>query len=206
MGTVPREVIERLVVLYIIESFEKGVFGRVRLQKVAYFALRNASEKPLSFVVWNHGEYSPEIPVVVEQLASMGYIAACPLDTGEHGNLYRPTSKASLAHHTEMLANYSEVLKKAIDESIEEYGYKPQEELLEAAHEDELYLLADFAQTLFASNLPEMVEIPGITEEEADELALSLDPGFVCAARDIVRAFHESGVDFDTVQEAENLL
>jgi hypothetical protein len=206
MGTVPREVIERLVVLYIIERFDKGVFGRVRLQKVAYFALRDAEKKPLSFRAWDHGEFSPEIPTIVEQLASMGYIAACPLDTGEQGNKYLPTSKASLTHHTELLDTYSKTLRKALDDSIQEYGYKPRNELLEIAHEDALYLLADYAQTLVASNLPELVEIPGMSDAEADELALTFDPGFICAARDIVRAFRESPLDFDAVREAKDPL
>lgn len=206
MGRVPREVIERLVVLYIIESFDKGVFGKVRLQKVAYFAVKDLPEKPLSFMVLNHGEFSPEISAIVEQLASMGYIAAYPLDTGEHGNQYRPTSKGSLPRHSETLNRYSQTLKEAIDDSIAEYGYRTQEELLEAAHTDALFVVADFADMLFTSNLPEMVQIPGMNDEEADELALSLDPGFISAARNVIRSFDESKVDFDMVREADDLL
>ena len=175
------------------------------MHKVAYLTLRKANERTLEFWSWDHGEYSPGIPDIVEQLASMGYIVASPLDTGEHGNQYAPTSKESADYHAHMLSLFSPELKDAVDFSVEKYGYLAQSKLLQEAGADQLYSETEYGDTIFCSDLPDMLEITGITDDEADELALSLDPKFVSAARKIAHALEESRIDFSKVRDVESL-
>lgn len=206
MGLVPKETIERLFVLQIIERFQRGVYGELRLHKVAYFAVKEVDQKPLTFIALDHGEYSPGIPPILEQLASMGYISAYPLDTGDHGNQYHPTQRAMFGYHSMMLGRFSRNLVKATEVSINEYGYLPEPKLVELAKADPLYLAASYGRPIFSSNLTDMVEIPGINDDDADELALSLDPRFISAAKLVVRGLEETEIDFDKVRKVASLL
>jgi len=206
MGLVPKETIERLFVLSIIERFDEGVYGHLRLQKVAYFAVKDVDQKPLTFAAYDHGEYSPRIPVILEQLASMGYISAYPLDTGDHGNQYHPTQRAMFDYHSMMLGRFSRDLREATDRTIDKYGYLPEPKLVELAKADQLYLDTHYGQPIFRSNLADMVEISGVSDDDADELALSLDPRFISAARLIVRGLEQADIDFDKVRKVASLL
>ena len=81
MGTISSSTFRRLYVLYLLGHFKQGSFGAKRLQKVAYIAEREAKVRPFEYRRSLYGQYSESLDEVKEQLISMDYVDAVPLDT-----------------------------------------------------------------------------------------------------------------------------
>lgn len=178
MGQISADTLQRLYTLFIIESFEKGVFGSTRLQKVTYFSEKEAALKPFEFINHDHGEYSHDLQSTTEQLISMGYVKAFPLDTGEHGNAYIPSEPGLFETHKEILGRISPELVDILLACVDEYGYLPQDILLKRAKEDELYKASSFGDVIIASNVEEHVTTD-LNDDECEDLELALNPRFI---------------------------
>ncbi len=205
MGLVPKETIERLVLLYIIERSDKGIYGTGRLHKLAYSALSKVAEKPLTFLRSDDGIFSPQIPSLVEELVSMGYVAAWKLDSVDRDHFYLPASRAPLEHHREVLDKYSPGLRTAIEQSIEDYVSRRHERPLEWTRKDDPPPGIAAAEEILKANLPDMVEIPGLSDAEALELALSLDPECVASVSGALPAAEETSSDLDQPGRSEDV-
>jgi hypothetical protein len=197
MGLVPKETIQRLVLLYIIQRSDKGIYGTGRLQKLAYSALFKAAEKPLTFLRSDHGIFCPQIPSLVEELLSMGYVVSWKLDTVDRDRFYLTTPTAPLEHHSEVLDKYSPGLRTAIDQSIEEYASRRHQKPLEWTRKDDSPPSIAVGEEIFKANLPDVVEIPGLSDAEALELALSLDPEYAASVSRALPDSEETITDLD---------
>ena len=78
---IPADVFRRIYLYTIIEKFENGVYGAIRLQKVAYVSERdNSNIKSFTYKKHYFGEFSDQLEDTKEQLISLGFIKAVPLD------------------------------------------------------------------------------------------------------------------------------
>jgi uncharacterized protein YwgA len=183
MGTISKDTFKRLFLLYTIGRFQDGVYGLLRLNKVVYFGLKDAPIKPFGFRRDRYGQHSNDLDAINEQLLSMNHTKATPLDTGQ-GNRYSLTDKKSVTFHNLALQHADAKLKVRIDKAVETYGYLREKELLEKAHSDPQFLDAveNDTDVLFDEKLPERIAV-SLSDEDCEDLELSLDPNFISAMR-----------------------
>jgi hypothetical protein len=186
MGTISKDTFKRLFLLYTIGCFKDGVCGLVRLNKVVYFGLKDAPLKPFGFKRDRFGQHSEDLDAINEQLLSMNYTKATPLETRQarQGNKYSLTDKRSMRFHSLAMSHISVKLKKGIDEAVQTYGYLKERELLEKAHSDAEFLDAvrKDINILFDERLPKAIPVD-LSEDDCEDLELSLDPNFISAMR-----------------------
>lgn len=183
MGTISKDTFNRLFLLYTIGRFKDGVYGLVRLNKVVYFGLKDARLKPFGFKRDRYGQHSDDLDTINEQLLSMNYTKATPLESGQ-GNKYSLTDKKDISFHSLALSHIDTKLRGKIDEAVKTYGYLPEKELLEKAHSDAEFLEAvkNDVNVLFDEKLPKRIAID-LSEDDCEDLELSLDPNFINAMR-----------------------
>ncbi|KPL05474.1 MAG: hypothetical protein AMJ73_00765 [candidate division Zixibacteria bacterium SM1_73] len=182
MGTISKDTFKRLVLLYTIGRFKDGVYGLLRLNKVAYFGLKNASLKPFGFKCDLYGPHSGDLDTINEQLLSMNHTKATPLESGQ-GNKYSLTDKKSMRFYSLAMSHTHAKLKEKINKSVETYGYLPEEELLKKAHSDPEYLEAVAKGIdIFEEKLPPRIPVD-LSDDDCEDLELGLDPDFISAMR-----------------------
>lgn len=196
MGKLSKETVQRLFLLYLIERFQVAVYGKTRLQKVAYYAAKDSDVKPVQFKSYNYGEYSPEVADLVEHLIALGHIAVLPLDTGEHGNQYLAPDKSNMEEHAEILAQVSSRLKESIEEAVKKYGRMTDARLLAEAKADPEYAAKEFDEVLFEDNLPDFVELD-LPQEDCDDLELTMNPRFVSAMVALVEGVEKGSIPLE---------
>jgi len=175
---VPMPVYQRLRVLYMLERFSSGCYGKVRLQKVAYFTEKEVGNRLFTFRKAPQGPYSEDLADVLEQLLSMGLVAAEPMAQGQ-GNRYRVVhGPGETPPYGDWLAAISWRDKAAIDDAVERYGYLKQDDLIEAGHKEEAFLAASHFDVLLEANARGCVRAD-LPPDDCDDLVLSLSPGFV---------------------------
>jgi len=176
--SIPLPVYQRLRVLALLEHFAHGCYGKVRLQKVAYFAEKRCRRKVFTFRKAPWGPYSEDLEEVVEQLLSMGLVVAAPLSTGS-GNKYElaPVTKGGFSYGKWLRALNPDD-GSALEESVRDYGYLDQAKLIDAGHREKAFQTREYYEVVLEANGGEA--IPGEMDlGECDDLMLSLSPDFV---------------------------
>lgn len=183
MGTISKDTFKRLFLLYTIGCFKDGVYGLLRLNKVVYFALKDSRLKPFEFKRDLFGQHSRDVDTINEQLLSMNYTKATPLDRGK-GNRYSLTDKKNIKFHGIAMAHIDAKLKEKIDKAVITYGYLSEKELLERAHSDPEFLEAEEKDLdiLFDEKLPKRIPT-NLSDDDCEDLELSLDPNFINVMR-----------------------
>lgn len=192
---------KRLFLLTIIAAFDNGVYGSLRLQKVAYAIEREISKKPFQFKHAPLGEYSGELEDIKEQLIAMGYIGAVPIGASDRGNRYFLTERAMKDRFNALLERFDQDLVNRILQVVKEIGYLPEKELRHYAYTFEEFIDSDMNDILFESNLPDMLETEELSEDDCDELELVLTPTFITGVNKIVQGLEESAIDWDKVRK-----
>lgn len=183
MGTISKDTFKRLFLLYTIGRFKDGVYGLLRLNKVVYFALKDAHLKPFEFKRDQFGQHSKDLDTIKDQLLSMNYAQTTALDSGQ-GNKYSLTDKRNVRFHSIAMSRIDAKLKEKIDKAVKTYGYLTEDELLDKAYSDPKFreAIKKDIHVLFGENLP--YEIPvDLPEDDCEDLELSLDPNFINAMR-----------------------
>jgi len=195
---IPLDVYRRLCLLYLIERFKDACYGAARLQKVAFFSERDRETRAFTFRRAPYGPYSEELQETLEQLLSMGLVAAQP--TPKEGNGYRAvhTAMEDCVHAGWLRAISPEALE-SIDRAVRDYGYLPHEEIIQAGHSVDGFGEAQPFQVLLEANAGEFVPVP-LSADECEDLVLSLSPRFVETVVGIARA--AVGFDFERVPSA----
>lgn len=186
MGTISKDTFKRLFLLYTIGRFKEGVYGLLRLNKVVYFGLKDAPLKPFGFKRDRYGQHSDDLDTINEQLLSMNYTKATPLESrqGKQGNKYSLTDKKSTTFHNLAISHIDGKLKEKIDKAVRTYGYLSEKELLEKAHSDAEFLEAvkNDINVLFDEKLPKRILVD-LSDDDCEDLELGLDPDFISAMR-----------------------
>ena len=201
MGYISSDVFRRLYLLCLVAAFDNGVYGALRLQKVAYAIEREMSKKPFQFKHAPYGQYSEDLEDIKEQLISMGYISAVPLGASSKGNRYVLTERAMEDSFNTLLERFDQELVTRILQVVREIGYLGEKELRRYAYTFEEFIDSDMNDILFESNLPDTIEAEGLSEDECDELELALTPTFITGMSRIVQGLEESDIDWDKVKK-----
>ena len=200
-GSVSANAFKRLFLLCLIGIFENGVYGALRLQKVAYFVERETQTKPFEFKHGPYGQYSEDLEDLKEQLISAGYIAAYPRGGSGQGNRYVLTESRLRDRFNILLQSLDEELaSKIAAPTVREFGYLQEKELRRRAYAFEEFIDSELNDVLFESNLPDSLETDRLSGDECDELELTLNPTFVSAMSKIVQGLEESDIDWDKVE------
>ena len=214
MGTLNRETYRKLVVLGTIARFGDGVYGSKRLQKIIYLGTRTATTKPFPYIRYFYGQYSQELEDTKDQLLSMGLICAGPMETKHgiringrfistgSGNIYRPAREP--ARFRELFGKSDPQLDASIAGAVKNYGYLPEEKLIEI-----VYSLPEFQgkamnEAILDAELPERIEV-GLTEEECEDLELSLNPRLIHGASLILNGLEGTEIDFSKLKTVSRL-
>jgi len=195
------DVFRRLYLLCLVAAFENGVYGALRLQKVAYAIERETSKKPFQFKHAPYGQYSEDLEDIKEQLISMGYISAIPLSASSKGNRYVLTEKAMKDRFNALLKSLDPDLKNRMLQVIRKIGYLEEKELRRYAYTFEEFINSDMNDVLIESNLPDMLRVEGLLQDDCEELELALNPNFVSAMSKIAQGLEESNIDWDQVKK-----
>lgn len=190
---VPLGTYRRLWLLYLLEQFRDACFGKVRLQKVAYFSEERVGQRPFAFQKAPYGPYSEALEESLEQLLSMGLVKAEPF--GKDGNKYRAVSAGDgESPHGRWLESIDPTARTAIDQAVAQYGYLPQEALIASGHSVAGFEEAAPFDELLSANSPETVEV-NLDPDECEELALSLSPAFDTVRRQLEETDWEAHVE-----------
>ncbi|MCK4817671.1 hypothetical protein KA005_18020 [bacterium] len=179
MGTISKDTFKRLFLLYTIGRFKKGVYGRLRLNKIVYFATKDASLVPFEFKHDHYGQHSKDLDDINEQLLSMKHATATPLES-EQGNKYALTSEDNWKFYEIALSRIDHRLKTKVDEVVENLGYDLETDLKRKAYADPRFLESEDGDILFKENLNETIDVD-LPEDDCEDLELSLDPKFISA-------------------------
>jgi len=201
LGYISADVFRRLYLLCLVAAFDNGVYGALRLQKVAYAIEREMLKKPFQFKHAPYGQYSEDLEDIKEQLISMGYISAVPLGASKKGNRYVLTERAMVDRFNTVLESFDRDLKNRILQIVREIGYLEERELRRYAYNFEEFIDSDMNDILLESNLPDMLKVEGLSEDDCDELELALIPTFITSMNKIAQGLEESDINWDKVRE-----
>jgi len=219
-GAISADTFKRLYLLTMLAGFARGSYGLKRLHKVTYIAERKQKKlRPFEFKKFHHGQYSETLDEILDQLISIGLITPIPLDTSvrmrtqlpddrtiewlEGGMRYVVSDPEATTFFTRIFKSISPDEISAMRSVIEEYGYLPEQELLERCYKFPEFKKVIFEETIFESNLPDTVEAPNLSEDECEELEMALSPKFISAMRKIVEGMDSSKLDLGRVKEVE---
>lgn len=217
MGRISADTLRRLYLLNVIATFPRGSYGLLRLQKVAYIAQRGGKQpKPFKYKKYHLGQYSEELDAVKDQLCSMGYVAALPLDTatslklklsdGSVVELWTGGNRLVIADSEIMnlyrfaLAQVYPSLPESIGSAVEEYGLLKEAELIAKCYAFPEVQRTEFDKVIVESDLPAWIEAKELSEDDCEELELSLNPNFVCAMGKIVEGMERSAIRLDRIE------
>jgi len=204
MGTISSNTYKRLFLLHTIGCFPQGAFGKIRLQKTVYFIEKELEKRPFEFKHLHYGQYSEELEDVREELISMGYVSALPSDT-QRTHKYILTRKSLLGYYRIFMNRIGNVRKKT-DGIVRKVGLLPDDKLLDKAHNDPGYKKTQFGDVIIQSNLPQNVEIEGLSDEDCEELELSLNPHFISAMTTILEGLEISNLDMKKIKKVRKLV
>lgn len=210
----------RLYLLNVIAGFARGSYGLKRLHKITYIAEREQKEwLPFEFKKSHYGQYSETLDEIKDQLISLGLVIPIPLDTSirmslklsdaktiewlEGGIRYTVSDPAAIALFGRAFRTISPHGMATLRSAIKEFGYLPEQELLERCYAFPEFNEVEFEETIFESNLPDRIEVPDLSEDECEELEMTLNPKFISAIRRIVEGMDNSKLDLGRVKEVE---
>jgi hypothetical protein len=218
--SISSDTFKRLYLLNVIAGFRRGSYGLKRLHKVTYIAERKQSAlRPFEFKKYYHGQYSDTLDEIKDQLISLGLIVAIPLDTSmkmrlrlsndktiewlEGGQRYIAGDPDAVAFLTRAFEAISPEEMSIIRSTIKEFGYLPEQELLELCYAFPEFNKTEFEDTIIDSDLPDRLGISKLSEDECEELEMALSPKFVSAMKRIAEAMDNSKLDLNRVKEVE---
>lgn len=210
----------RLYLLNVVAEFRRGSYGLKRLHKITYIAERNHGKlRPFEFKKYHHGQYSETLDEIKDELISLGLVVPVPLDTSVKMTLTLPDSKtiewleggirytisdpSVITYFVKVFQEISPEGRSVILSTIEEFGYLPEQELIERCYEFPEFVKAEFENTIFESNLLDRMEAPNLSEDECEELEMALSPKFITAMKKIVEGIDSSKLDLQRVKEVE---
>lgn len=208
MGTIKKETFQRLYTLFVISKFSDGAYGRVRLQKTVYEATKKTKLKPFEYLYYNHGQYSFGLADAYEQLLSMGYLTATPLDSrqGNEGNCLRLSSCLDKTEIQRLAGSViGRELLNSTKQAVQDVGYQPQEILLKLMYRELEELKVKQYQSLFRQDIPDIIKVPKLRADECEDLELIFNPEFVSAGSRIAEAVSQTDFDLSKVKRVSHI-
>jgi len=208
-NAISRETFKKLFLLYIVGNFQSGVYGKLRLHKIVYMIERKIEIKPFEFSKYHYGQYSESLDEAQDQLLSMGYLIATPLRTefpGRSGNLFELADKGMRTYYSLFIDKINPNLKKKIRDTIKRYGYLSEEDLLKVVYKLPEFAVAGFNSVIISEQLPDFLEIKGLSSDDIEELEISLNPRFINLLNRMDNAFEQYQFDPQKVKKVARLI
>jgi len=184
MSTVAKRTLQKAALLAIAGTFQKGCYGRIRFQKVAYFAQRNSDKKFFSFKIWYHGQYSEEITALLRELRDTGTLGPgseqepCPIYQVASASLYSGALKIVAAVFPDFL--------DCIKTTVKSVGYLEEEVLLRLACQLPEMQKTAHGDILETGNLPDEVSL-NLDTDILEDFALTVNPKFTMPLRTLIK-------------------
>jgi hypothetical protein len=216
MGSISADTFRRIYLLYLLAKFQNGAYGLKRVHKVAYIPERSPGAlRPFAFRKHLFGQYSETLDDIKDQLISMGYVTADPLATativkmGKHefnlgGNRFFARVRNRRHHYRSILAAVSPEVPMLIDNAVREYGYRKEQELVDACYQFPEFQDTPAEELIFDANLPDRIEID-LPEDECSDLELSFNPAFIESMIRLNEALETQPIEWGKVRKAEDL-
>lgn len=204
-----KESFKKLFLLYVVSRFKKGVYGKKRLHKIVYIAERELDIRPFEFKKYHFGQYSDSMDEVLEQLLSMGYLVATPLETksADHfGNKFELADTDLGGYYSLFIEKIHPRLAKIVDKILNDYGYLPESELLEKVYQFPEFARARGEDIIFDEQLPDCLEVKDLGDEDIEELEISLNPKFINLLKRMDKAFEQGDFDPQKVKRVVELM
>lgn len=196
--SISKDTFKKLFMLYTVGKFQQGVFGKKRLHKIVYIIERESEIKPFEFKKYFYGQYSDSMDVFQDQLLSMGYLVASPLDPispGQTGNIFELADKQLHQYYSIFMENIDPKLKNQIDNVIKEFGYLSEPELVEIAYRFPEFIHTEWDRIIFSESTPSRISVAKLDDDDIEELEISLNPKFINLLNRMDNAFDQT--DFD---------
>jgi uncharacterized protein YwgA len=198
MGTIGKDTYRRIYILSVIGSFDKGVFGKTRLQKTVYESQKDIELKPFTYTYRDYGQYSDELTNILEQLLSMSYLSATPQPSERENpfnnfTLGSQLDKATIRKLSERVLGAQTL--QALEAATQRVGYLKEADLLNRMHAELDKAGIEKYQLVLKENLPDEVTVD-LDDDECENLDLVLNPNFRSAMSKFADAC--SSVSFDT--------
>ena len=155
-----KETFQRLVLLYLLGQFPRGVFSSYRLQKVLYFATRDVEPKPFTFLHTVYGQYSRDATALLTEMLEDDLIKRSPFADGRSGALWFRGDDIDVERMDHAMETGFPHLAESIRDSVAHYGFLKQRELDKQAQEDPALQRLPCGQVLFSEVASEAVEVP----------------------------------------------
>ena len=176
MPVFSKETLQRLATLHAISNWgDSGAFGEMRVQKTLFFADKNSGERHiLTFKKWDYGQYSEDVAKCLNAIRAAGRLES--EFGGQAIRIY-----ATIGPHAKRLiakalkCNFSSWFAE-FGKAFSEWAYLPNEEILDRAHRDASFTENERGDVIFASSISDTIELLGITDDEAEQLADLVDP------------------------------
>jgi len=97
-------------------------------------------------------------------------------------------------------------LIKKIDAVIENCGYMPEEKLVELAYSFPEFIRAKSEEIIFNEALPDCFHVKDLSEEDIEELEISLNPRFVNLLNRLDNAIEQNEFDPQKVKKVVELI
>ena len=112
------------------------------------------------------------------------------------------TDKANTAAYGLALAAVDSDLPRLIRAAVNDYGYKPEAELIKLCYDFEEFKGKPMGALILGSSVPNEIEVD-LPDEECDDLELSMNPQFVVSMSRLSNALQETSIDWDRVKQVE---
>ncbi len=204
MGSLSKETLQRILILYLISKFPNGVFSSFRFQKVLYFAEKDLPLRPFTFKHTEHGQYSFDAREVLDELTQMKYVSQQQLSGHNDGAKWKLSSNRDANDYAIILDAISKNIRPIVDNAIKTYGYLGQAELDHTAHSDPILSLVGMYEIIFAENIPDVLNV-GVSEEECESWELALNPNFIKVMGHVVEALENTDFNLGDVEKVDTL-
>lgn len=204
MGTLSKDTLQRILILYLISKFPNGVFSSFRFQKVLYFAEKDLPLRPFTFKHTEHGQYSFDAREVLDELTGMNYISREQLSGQNDGIKWKLSSNRDANDYATILDAISKNIRPIVDNAVKTYGYLGQAELDHTAHSDPVLSLVGMYEIIFAENIPDVLNVD-VGEEECESWELALNPNFIKAMGYIVDVLENADFSLEDVEKVDTL-
>lgn len=199
MGTITKDTFKRLFLLYLINEFKDGVYGKLRLEKITYFIEREFNIKPFEYKWYHYGQYSEDLFDILEQLISMGFVSSLPLDS-ERGNKYKV--KSEIQDYSSVISIVPGLIKKT-KQIIDKWGYASEQKIVKQAHSFKEVKGLEYDDKIFDENLPDKIKLKNLNEDACEDLNLSFNPKFIASMEKINKGIEESDFDVSKVKTVD---
>jgi uncharacterized protein YwgA len=214
---IPADVFRRIYLFTIIGKFDNGVYGAKRLQKVTYISERSAeSPRPFTYKKYHYGQFSDQVQNTKEQLISLGFVKTVPLDTSRNlkiniadtdwefqdgGNRYVACDKDNLLLYESIASKSYPKLMELTNQVINNYGYLKEPDLISRCYDFEEFKNKNDGEVIYETNLPEWVQVPGLSNDDCEDLILSFTPSFIDFARKITDGLERTTIDWENIEK-----